>query len=222
MLRALFLGFAQLGDPPTRRVILLAAAAALAVAVMLVLGIGWTLVHTRIFDLGWLDWAIDVLGSAAAAVLAWLLFPGVLAIVNALFLERVATLVDRRYYPHLPPAREQPLSEAVIAGLRLAGLAVMLNVLALPAYVFLPGINLFLFYGINGFLLGREYFELVALRRMPNDAAQTLRRRYRLTVILAGALIVFMTTIPFLNLLTPIIATAFMLHLLESLRPRAS
>lgn len=222
LFRALALGFAQLSDPATRRVILIAVAASVGLLLMLLAGLGWALISTRLFDIGWLDWTIDLLGGAAAFILAWLLFPGVLAIVNSLFLERVAALVDRRYYPSLPPARQQPLSEALVSGLRLAGLAIVLNLLALPAYLLLPGVNLFLFYGINGFLLGREYFELVAVRRMPIGPARDLRRRYRLLVVLAGAIIVFMTTVPFVNLVMPIVATAFMTHLLESLRHRPS
>jgi uncharacterized protein involved in cysteine biosynthesis len=223
LFRALALGFAQLSDPATRRLVIFAIAASIALMIGLLTGLGWLLLNTALFDIGWLDWTIDALGGAAALVLAWLLFPGVLALVNSLLLERVAALVDRRYYPSLPPARQQPVMEAVVAGLRLVGLTILLNLLALPAYLFLPGVNLFLFYGINGFLLGREYFELVAVRRMPMPAARDLRRRHRLLVLLAGAIIVFMTTVPILNLVMPIVATAFMTHLLESLRrPPAS
>ena len=37
--------------------------------------------------------------------------------------------------------------------------------------IWLPPINLFIFYGLNGYLLSREYFELVALRHLDATSA---------------------------------------------------
>jgi uncharacterized protein involved in cysteine biosynthesis len=102
---------------------------------------------------------------------------------------------------------------------------VAVNLLALPLYfvlLFVPPFNLFLFYGVNGYLFGREYFELVSLRRLDEPEAKRLRRRYRGRVFLAGALIAIMMTMPIVNLFAPIVATAFMLHTFEALRQRAA
>ncbi len=90
----------------------------------------------------------------------------------------------------------------------------------LPFYIFLPGVNLVLFYGANGYLLARGYFEQVAVRRLALSAARDLFRRHRLMLWLSGAMIAFMTTVPILNLLMPIVATALMTHMLEDLRAR--
>jgi uncharacterized protein involved in cysteine biosynthesis len=76
------------------------------------------------------------------------------------------------------------------------------------------------FYALNGYLLGREYFELVALRRLDESSVRALRRSYQGSIFLSGALIAFITTIPLLNLAAPVVATAFMVHLFESLRRR--
>jgi len=97
------------------------------------------------------------------------------------------------------------------------------NLIALPFYLillFLPQFNLLIFYGLNGYLLGREYFELVGQRRLSLKDTKALRRRNRLRVLLAGAVIAFLLTLPILNLFTPIVATAFMLHVFERLRNR--
>ena len=40
--------------------------------------------------------------------------------------------------------------------LRLTVLTLLLNLLALPVYLLLPGINLFFFLALNGYLLRRE------------------------------------------------------------------
>ncbi len=84
----------------------------------------------------------------------------------------------------------------------------------------MPPLNLFVFYGLNGYLLGREYFELVAARRFDMAGVRRLRRAYRGRLLLAGAVIAFLLTVPIVNLVTPVVATGFMLHVFERLRRR--
>ena len=81
-----------------------------------------------------------------------------------------------------------------------------------------PPLYLLVFYSVNGYLLGREYFELVAYRRLEERAADDLRRSYRGRVMLAGVVMAFMLTIPVFNLVAPIAATAFAVHLFEAMR----
>ena len=45
-----------------------------------------------------------------------------------------------------------------------------------------PGVNLIAFYAGNGYLLGREYFEMVAMRHLPPDEARRLRKANLATV----------------------------------------
>src|SRR3546814_2292255 len=89
-------------------------------------------------------------------------------------------------------------------------LTVGLNLLALPLYLlllFLPPLNIVLFYMLNGYLISREYYELVALRRMTPDASRRLRRAHRGRLMTAGFVLVFVMTIPIVNLVTPLLAT---------------
>jgi len=95
--------------------------------------------------------------------------------------------------------------------------------LALPIYLvffFLGPLNLFVFYALNGYLLGREYFELIAHRRMEPLQALHLRRAFQGQMFLAGVIITFLMTIPVVNLLAPVIATATMVHLVQGWRNR--
>ncbi|MDF2766966.1 MAG: hypothetical protein K0S81_3962, partial [Rhodospirillales bacterium] len=87
-------------------------------------------------------------------------------------------------------------------------------------FFWIPFIYPMVFYALNGYLLGREYFELVALRRLDENSVRALRRSYQGSILLSGALIAFITTVPLLNLAAPVVATAFMVHLFESLRRR--
>ena len=95
----------------------------------------------------------------------------------------------------------------------------------LPLYLlllFVPPFNLIVFYALNGYLLGREYFEIVGVRRLDDAETRTLRRRHRGRAFMAGVVIAILLTVPLVNLFTPVVATAFMLHVFERLRRRAA
>ena len=81
----------------------------------------------------------------------------------------------------------------------------------------IPGVNLIAFYLGNGYLLGREYFELAAMRHLPPAEVKNLRRANRLTVFLSGLVIAAIASVPILNLITPIFATGFMVRMYKSL-----
>ena len=134
------------------------------------------------------------------------------------FLDRVAATVEALDYPGRGPARRDALLDMTLATLRLMVLAVVLNLLALPVYLLLPGINFFVFLGLNGYLLGRAYFEGVALRRLDTAATRAVRHRFGGRVFLGGIVIAGLFALPLVNLVAPVIATAFMVHLFETLR----
>jgi uncharacterized protein involved in cysteine biosynthesis len=193
----------------------------LAVVAGLVAAAWLLLARLSLIGIGWVDTAIDLLAGAGVLVVAWLLFPVTISVVVGFFLEQVAEAVERRYYPDLGPPRAQPVAEQVAGGLRFALVALGLNLLALPLYlagIFLPPLNVFVFYGLNGYLLGREFYELVALRRFDQRQVQVLRRAHGGRSFLAGVVIAFLLTVPFVNLIAPVIATAFMVHLFEAWR----
>lgn len=215
--------FAQLNDPRLQRIVVLSVG--LALAVLLLLGVGaWFLIaQLDLFSWGWLDTIFEVGSGIGIAILLWLLFPAAVSATIGLFLEAVAGAVEARHYLGLPSPRAQSVQEAILLGLKFALVAILLNLLALPVYllgVFLPPLNFFVFYALNGYLLGREYYETVALRRLDARQAGELRRRNRWRVFLAGVVITLMLTVPVLNLIAPVIATAFMVHIFEVIRRR--
>jgi CysZ protein len=218
MLAALSLALAEIAQPTLRRTVLISVGVALAVFALLWAGLGWLLLDAHFFHNWFFDTVIDVLGGLAALVVTWLIFPAVVTTAASFLLDSVVAEIEARHYPGRPPARPQSWGEMVAAGLRLALMAIVLNILALPLYLLLPGINIALFYLLNGYLLGREYFELVALRRLDPHDARRLRRLHAAKVLLAGALIAFLFSVPFLNLAAPVLGAAFMLHVFEQIR----
>src|SRR5690349_1734071 len=86
-------------------------------------------VHHFIAGGGILAWALDALGSIAAAVLAMWLFLPVAATIGTLYFERIARAVEHRFYPAMPPAQPAPMLDQVLVavglGLRVLGLNVL-------------------------------------------------------------------------------------------------
>jgi uncharacterized protein involved in cysteine biosynthesis len=217
MVIALFRAVSALGAPPMRRVVALSLGLAVVVFAVLWLAIATILYHTALFEWRPLNWLVDLLGSLAALVLSWLLFPAVVTLIMGFYLEPVAAAVERLDYPWRGPPRRQPLTELIGITVRLTGLTLVLNLLALPVYLLVPGINLFLFLALNGYLFGRGYFEVVALRRLDAGEAGRVRNRFAGRVFLGGVVIAGLFALPFVNLVAPVIATAFMLHIFEAL-----
>jgi uncharacterized protein involved in cysteine biosynthesis len=218
MIAAFLTALSDIFDPRLRRVLVVSLLLAAAVLAALAAGLAFLLHHTSLFDIWYLDRAIELLGGLAILVLALLLYPAVATLVLGFFLDGAIAIVEARRYPGVPPPNRQSTLAVLGSGLRLALLGIVLNLLALPAYLLLPGVNFLLFYAINGWLLGREYFELVALRRLDARQVRLRWRAHRLRLVAAGALIAFLLTVPLLNLAAPLIAALFMLHLVEELR----
>ena len=207
----------QLNDPNILKYLLISIVGALVVFILLWSGVGYLLTSTTLFQLGWLESAIDVLGGLATGILTWLLFPAVVSAFIGLFLDGIADAVEAKHYPDLPKAEGQPLVQSILGALKFLAILVGLNLLVLP-FLFIPVLFPFVFYGVNGYLLGREFFELASLRRMSRAEAEALRKARRNSITVAGLLTAFLLTIPIVNLVAPVIATAAMVHLFHSWR----
>lgn len=219
MIQALFKAFGQLPDRTFRRVVLGSFFLSLALFAALVFGVAWLLDGISLFGIGWLDWIIEALGGAAAFIVAVLLFPGIALVVVSLFLEPIVRAVEARHYPGRPPGRKQSIAEISVNLTRLVLITVALNLLALPLYL-IPVLNLFVFYFLNGYLLGREYFELVAFRRMGVREARALRKQRKGRIFIGGVVITFLLSIPIISWMMPVVAVAFMVHVFEGLGGR--
>ncbi|MGD9617685.1 MAG: EI24 domain-containing protein [Alphaproteobacteria bacterium] len=218
MLSALLRALADLSAPAVRRLAALGLALALASFLLVWTAIAILLARTAPFEWGPLNWLVDGLGGLAVLVVSWLIFPAVVTIVMGFFLDRIAAAVETLHYPGSGPARRSSMAETVATTVRLMATALLLNLLALPVYILAPGVNFFVFLGINGYLFGREYFEVVALRRLDPPAVRAARRRVAGRVFAAGIVIAGLFAIPLVNLVAAVIATAFMVHLLARMR----
>ncbi|MGD1933317.1 MAG: EI24 domain-containing protein [Candidatus Phaeomarinobacter sp.] len=168
----------------------------------------------------WADAVIDVLIDAIVVIgLIFLVVP-VTAIFIPLFLDEVGQAVEERHFPDRIGPRKQGIVEGISLGIK--GLFVLLAVtlLALPLVFLLPGLGFVIFLVVNGFLLGREFFEAAAVRHYAPDQIKQLRKRHSGRVFLAGMAVAALLAIPIVNILVPLFGTAFMVHVLQGIMVR--
>ncbi len=218
ILSAYFKGFGQLSDPQTRSVIWASIGWSVAIFIGLYISLNAVLKVTTFIAIGPLEMIFDFIAQAGVMVLTWLLFPAVVTAVGSLMLDRVVEAVEARHYPTLSMAPGLSLAEGILPALRFLGVTVGLNLLCLP--LLLTPLFPFVYYALNGYLISREYFELVALRRLSTPDANLMRARWKMPLFIAGVGFAFMLTIPILNVIAPVIATAATVHLFEAWRAK--
>ncbi len=160
----------------------------------------------------WLGLFAAILAGLALALGLGLLIAPVTAIIAGFFLDDVAEIIEREDYPQDPVGQALPMTTAAIVSAKFLVLVVLGNLLAL-VLLLVPFINIAAFFVVNGYLLGREFFEFAAMRHRSEAEAKALRRRHSGTIFLAGLVIALVLSIPIMNLATPLFAAGMMVHL---------
>ena len=217
MIKAFIKGLKQLNDPIIRKIFIISIFGSAFIFILLWIAVGTFLESTTFSSIVWLNWIVNLLGGLTTLFLTWVLFPPVISVITCLQLPGIASAVEAKYYPGLKPPINQPIVSSLLIALRYLGILVFLNLILLVFLIFGPFFP-FVFYSINGYLLGREYFELVALRRLSPVAVKQLYILNRGKLLLVGVLMSILLTIPFINLIAPVVITASMVHLFESWR----
>ncbi|SPJ28391.1 EI24 domain-containing protein [Falsiruegeria mediterranea] len=230
ILNSFFAALGQMGDPRFRKVLFLGVGLTLALLVGTTFGFVW-LVQFLVGPSVTLPWIGEVtwLGDAAGyssvllmMVLSVFLMVPVASAFTSMFLDEVAQAVEDRHYPHLPPVPGVPFAEGLKDSLSFLGVLIAANLVALILYVIFAPLAPFIFWALNGFLLGREYFTLAAMRRLGRDGARKLRSKHSITIWMAGILMAVPLSVPLVNLLIPIIGAATFTHIYHQVGGRSS
>lgn len=168
---------------------------------------------------GWLGFVFGIFASIGLALALALLLSSVTAIIAGLFLDDVAEVIEKQHYPEDAPGVAMPLGDAILSSLKFFGVVVLGNIVAL-ILLFVPGVNLIAFFLVNGYLLGREFFEFAAMRFRSPQEARLFRAKNSSTVFIGGLVIAGFLAIPIVNLLTPLFAASMMVHLHKLLSRR--
>jgi len=218
----------QLGDRRFRRVVLMGVLLSLALLVGIYAGF-----------LGMIDWfapdtiEIPFVGPVGGlgTLLSWgsllfviglsvFLMVPVASAFTGLFLEDVAAAVEAVHYPALAPVTKIGFWDNMVQTLNFFGLLVAVNIGALILYGFAGPFIPVVFWAVNGFLLGREYFTMVAMRHLGREGAVALRRRHGVQIWMAGTLMAAPLSVPLVNLVIPVLGAATFTHLFHRLAAR--
>ena len=224
-----FKALGQLGDPRFRNVLFLGLGLTIGLLIAAYFGLLAVLNTLGLYDLaaaqmgegGWGAWIINATSFFAIILLSVFLMVPVASAFTSLFLDRIASAVEDKHFDYLPPADPVPFSEAMKDTVNFLGVLIGANILALLIYLALPPFAPLIFWGLNGFLLGREYFFIAAMRRIGRDGAKELRREHFATIWLAGTLMAIPLSVPLVNLLIPILGAATFTHLFHTLEERS-
>jgi CysZ protein len=159
-----------------------------------------------------LAWLLSFAAGLGIVVGSVMLMPAVTAVVGSFFADRIGDEVERAFYPADPPGKALPLWLALWEGSKTALFAVLIYLVAAPLILF-AGFGAVIFFLATAYILGREYFELAAMRFRPPVEAKLLRKRNAALVYIGGLFITAFVSIPIVNLATPIFAMALMVHL---------
>lgn len=224
------LAVAQMADPRFRRVILIGIGLTLALLVAAYALLLWVVTalapgSVDIPGIGPVTWVGDLLGFGSLVlmlVLSVFLMIPVASAITSMFLDDVAQAVEDRHYPALPPVPRQSFAEGLRDSVNFLGVLIAANAAAFVLYAFLPVFAVPIFYALNGYLLGREYFQLAAMRRLGRTGARALYARHWGTVWVAGCLMALPLSIPLMNLVIPVLGAATFTHLFHRLAARQS
>lgn len=223
-----FRALGQLGDRRFRRVMFWGVALSLALLVAVYAGFLWVLQSfvpdvieiPLVGPVGGLDTLLTWGSVLFMLGLSVFLMVPVASVFTGLFLDDVVAAVEARHYPHLPDVPRLPWADVLIDSANFFAVLVAVNIVAVLAYVFAGPLIPVAFWALNGFLLGREYFTLVAMRRLGRAGARALRARHPLTIWLAGTLMAAPLSIPLVNLAIPVLGAATFTHLFHRLQAR--
>lgn len=216
-----FRSVAQLSDPRFRNVLVKGLALTVGLLVAVTVAMTWlvgflmpdTLSLPFIGEVSWLDGIAWWASLLLMIVLSVVLMVPVAGAFTGIFLDEVADAVEARHYPHLTPAPDVPMLDTIRDSLGFFGVIVGVNLIALILFFFVGPLAPILFWVVNGYLLGREYFQMAAMRRIGRAEANRLRNRNNLQIWVAGTLMAIPLSIPLVNLLIPILGAATFTHM---------
>lgn len=219
---------AQMDDGAFRRVLFLGLGLTVALLVGIYAGyltlvqavVDGPLVLPFVGEITWIGTLLSWGGLGVIVLMSVFLMIPVASAITSFFLEDVADAVEAKHHPTLMPAPKTPLWDAIVDTLNFFGVLIGANVLAIFAYAMLPFLAVPIFYALNGYLLGREYFTLAAMRRIGRAAAKDMRKRNSREIWVAGVLMALPLTVPLMNLFIPILGAATFTHMFHRIAAR--
>ena len=219
MISAAQLALSQIVSPPFRGLLWKSVGLTLALLAALWIAIQAVILQFLVLPFPWMETAFSIASGFGLLIgMAFLIAP-VTTLFAGLFLDDVAEIVESENYPGDPAGTPMPIVAGMVIAIKFFAVVVLANMVALPL-VLLLGFGVLIFFIANGYLLGREYFQMAALRFHDERTVKALRLKHGGRIFLAGLMIAGFLAIPLANLLTPLFATALMVHIHKRIEAR--
>jgi CysZ protein len=213
MIKAAFKALGDVLSPEFRTVLWKAIGLSLLLFVLLLAGVQAAFWFLTLFPWPWVETIAAIGAGLGLLVLFFFLMAPVTALFAGLYLDDVSAKVEQKHYPRDAPGKPLPTVKALLLGVQFGLLVLAINILALP--LVFTGFGAIVLIIINAYLLSREYFEMAAMRHLDKQDAQDLRQDNGFPIFVAGLLPAVMALVPFVNLLVPIFATSYFVHLFK-------
>ena len=217
MINAFFKAVNDVTSPEFRSVLWKSVALTLALFIGILVIVEFTFSFVTLVPWVWLQTIIALSTGLGLIAAFFFLMSPVTALFAGLFLDKIASLVEQRHYPEDSPGRPLPAFAAAVVGLQFASVALAVNLMVFPL-VFIAGFGVFLLLAANAYLISREYFEMAAARFMSPAAARALRKGNSSRIYMAGLVPASLALVPIINLVVPLFATAFFVHVFKSVQ----
>ena len=205
-----------LGDvtsPELRPVLWKALGLTLLLFILLLLGVEALFYFMTLLPWPWLETVLAFATGFGLLVLFFFLMVPVTAMFAGLYLDDVAAKVEQKHYAGDGIGNALSLAAGLWVSIQFGLLVLVINIVALP-FIF-TGIGALILITINAYLLSRQYFEMAAMRFMDTADAKQFRKDNGLTVFVAGYLPAVMSLVPLINLIVPLFATSYFVHLFK-------
>ena len=216
MISAAFKALGDLLSNDFRSVLFKAIGLTLALFIAILIGVEVLLSSLTLIPWAWAETLAAVGAGLVLLVAFFFMMAPVTAIFAGLYLDDIAGRVEARHYSQ--DIKGTPLSgfRAVQTSLQFALVILLVNIAVLP--LVFTGIGAVALIIANAYLLSREFFEMIAMRHMPVDEARLLRKANTPRVFAAGFLPALLSIIPVMNLVVPLFATSYFMHIFKQVR----
>ena len=217
MISATFKAFGDLLSPDFRSVLFKAIGMTLLLFIGILVGMEILLSTLTLVPWAWAQTLAAIGAGLGMVVVFFFLMAPVTAVFAGLFLDNIATRVEERHYPNDPKGTPLSTFQALGMSVQFAFIVLLVNIAVLP--LVFTGIGVFALVGANAYLLAREYFEMVAMRHMAPEDARLFRKQNAAQITFAGLVPATLAIIPILNLMVPLFATSYFVHIFKQVKP---
>lgn len=178
--------------------------------------ITWMTTHYIVLENRWLGAILKMGAGVITFAGLWFMLPPLTVLISGFFQEKVVKKVEGIYYPKAGEIREQRIVSSFLQSFLFTMKAIFFNFLILPFYYI--GVGFVASIVLNSYLLGREFFDAVALCHRGRDEVRLIRKANRKKIYSGGFMITLMTLMPVVNLFVPLLAIVWMVHVYHGLQ----